>query len=190
MGRSVSVLNARGHRRGSHGRDAVAVLVIPPVLNARGHRRGSHDVDEEYGNLRVRCSTPEGIEGGRTMGRRPFFFPRPGAQRPRASKGVALRSSRSRICMPVCAQRPRASKGVAQRDSSPSTMLVRCSTPEGIEGGRTVRLRNRLADDRVLNARGHRRGSHPNATPYWKEVGGCSTPEGIEGGRTACRRRA
>ncbi len=182
------------------------------VLNARGHRRGSHPIPRAMDLAPGRCSTPEGIEGGRTSPRLPRPSNHHSAQRPRASKGVAP-ASRSAIGQP----------------------LVQCSTPEGIEGGRTSaapapppaaasaqrpRASKGVALDgrgaavppfrRVLNARGHRRGSHEKTEVNHDRLGPlvlnarghrrgshswclhcqvwfvneCSTPEGIEGGRT------
>ncbi len=133
----------------------------------------------------MECSTPEGIEGGRTFASRP-----------------APPSDRS-------AQRPRASKGVARTMSGGPSRQSMCSTPEGIEGGRTPSpLQGGFVFGRVLNARGHRRGSHSVPVRSAARAAGgaqrpraskgvahelrsiddvrtaCSTPEGIEGGRT------
>ncbi len=133
------VLNARGHRRGSHmapmvcccsaadgaqrpraskgvaRRFASRRAVALHVLNARGHRRGSHTrAGCKICAARATCSTPEGIEGGRTCSKR--------------FNGGFNR----------CAQRPRASKGVARTKSGALFTALSCSTPEGIEGGRTL----------------------------------------------------
>ncbi len=108
------------------------------VLNARGHRRGSHLKCPDRFILHGLCSTPEGIEGGRT-----------------GNVGLVHFG------------------------------LWQCSTPEGIEGGRTQPAsRNQWQQARVLNARGHRRGSHGRHADAMIRASGCSTPEGIEGGRT------
>ncbi len=181
------MLNARGHRRGSHAVPPWAFFSIGHVLNARGHRRGSH-VSTKEGRVYIsKCSTPEGIEGGRT-----------------AILGCLF-------SFPCSAQRPRASKGVAPQSPRGCCAALQCSTPEGIEGGRTKPSRRSHESACVLNARGHRRGSHPvRRRCFWRRRSAqrpraskgvarhgfcqpvyelmCSTPEGIEGGRTLAAR--
>ncbi len=159
-----------------------AILTL--VLNARGHRRGSHVNRLAVGCFLCRCSTPEGIEGGRTRARRPAAARESSAQRPRASKGVAQ----------WCGLRFVSQLGVlnarGHRRGSHANCLAapwgktQCSTPEGIEGGRTCRP---AAVSWV--AWGAQRPRASKGVAQRQEVKRalgnlCSTPEGIEGGRT------
>ncbi len=131
------VLNARGHRRGSHASGFAAPGGPELVLNARGHRRGSHWRDVRRALGRAMCSTPEGIEGGRT---------------------VACRSSAPVLAR---AQRPRASKGVARQGRGPANRRLAVLNARGHRRGSHPEPCLRAGPrDAVLNARGHRRGSH------------------------------
>ncbi len=163
--RPKRVLNARGHRRGSHlQRRGASPPNLARVLNARGHRRGSHDITTSPDLQGTACSTPEGIEGGRTRStarrssgqgrvlnarghRRGSHAPSGqagGARIAACSTPEGIEGGRTRASSPwplaqSSAQRPRASKGVAPGPSTSGTLVHRpCSTPEGIEGGRTA----------------------------------------------------
>ena len=181
------VLNARGHRGGKNRCEAPALPRIELVLNARGHRGGKNPTIVWKRIWAIRCSTPEGIEAGRTRRCRPGGQPRGG-----------------------CAQRPRASRREEPVRQGPGARPpVGCSTPEGIEAGRTTPLKNSpelgpgaqrprasrreervdrndvLRAELVLNARGHRGGKNAASCSSVRDDSGhvCSTPEGIEAGR-------
>ncbi len=93
----------------------------------------------EKGQVEV-CSTPEGIEGGRTLLLKHIDYLEPECSTPEGIEGGRTPQRRQMFTAPFCAQRPRASKGVARGDRvSAIADMTGCSTPEGIEGGRTLR---------------------------------------------------
>ncbi len=160
------------------------------VLNARGHRRGSHKLFLGVLKLRLRCSTPEGIEGGRTH--RPLTtLDQDGVLNARGHRRGSHTTGHgwNTPTRPVLNARGHR-RGSHKHANDTDAFGAQCSTPEGIEGGRTVfQLRAIAIAFRVLNARGHRRGSHDVTGDVASDLQTCSTPEGIEGGRTTSRRR-
>ena len=180
------------------------------VLNARGHRGGKNALPTMRIFRRNMCSTPEGIEAGRTTQARANEPSFPCAQRPRASRREEPSTPSTSPGGQRCAQRPRASRreepprgavplapfdlvlnarghrgGKNVRTPHGQVTTHQCSTPEGIEAGRTM-LAGRI--DQVAETCSTPEGieaGRTNSSQYRSSLMNvCSTPEGIEAGRT------
>ena len=184
------VLNARGHRGGKNGHSETGRSCLGVVLNARGHR-GGKNIGKPSGSSRLRlCSTPEGIEAGRTRldgprargGRRVL-----NARGHRGGKNDAPGERAARHDLVLNARGHRGGKNSRDRRYLRSSGQV--LNARGHRGGKNPSpVAPRTAALPVLNARGHRGGKNIEGGSEFHAGCWCSTPEGIEAGRTGSLR--
>ncbi len=208
--RGWDVLNARGHRGGDdthsptrsrrgrcaqrprasrrrrRGNSNAPVAGGAGAQRPRASRRRRHSLTTSWGDNRIGCSTPEGIEAATTDPEEdelagPLVL---NARGHRGGDDGRNTASQARVGEVLNARGHRG--GDDNSLSSAQDLARRCSTPEGIEAATTWhQWRARPERNRVLNARGHRGGDDSRRpTERLVREGECSTPEGIEAATT------
>ncbi len=167
----MSVLNARRHRGGDHGRRGGRAALRARVLNARRHRGGDHSSVGDYLDAMLMCSTPGGIGAAITGGpRAPPSTSRQVLNARRHRGGDHWSVARRSVSGFQGAQRPEAS---GRRSPDRGTCAAR---PVPVLNARRHRggdhwitpTPGEVID--VLNARRHRGGDHRRLLALGSEV--------------------